>query len=121
MGHFLTRAYVNERLRLKGATSYRIVSSSGYGNRINSDRILAFLNSPAVRRGVPETDFLPCDLMTAEEFAASPELAESAITPHDLLVWSKRKRDPIPHYRINWHSRRYPRKACLEWMERKFR
>lgn len=120
MGHFLPRETVNERLRLTmSATSYRIVPSTGYGNRINSDRVVEFLN--AVRRGdVPVARELPSDLLTPEELVSLPELADSDITTREILTWARRTRDPIPHYRINSHTRRYPRGAALAWMERKF-
>lgn len=121
MGHFLPRETVNERLRLTmSATSYRIVPSTGYGNRINTDRVVELLNGS--RRGdIPAASELPSDLLTPEELAALPELAESAITPREILAWARRTRDPLPHYRLNSHTRRYPRAAALAWMERKFR
>lgn len=122
MGHFLSRSFVNERLRLQGTTSYRLVAATGYGNRINSDRVVEMLNN--TRRGdmpaLPLEYGIPSDLMTAEEIAALPELAESKISPHEILVWANRRRDPLPHYRLNSHTRRYSRAAALAWMRRKF-
>lgn len=122
MGHFLARTLVNERLRLKGTTSYRLVSATGYGNRINSDRVVEMLNN--TRRGdipaIPFTHGIPSDLMTDEEIVALPELAESAISRREILAWANRSRDPLPHYRLNSHTRRYPRSAAIAWMQRKF-
>lgn len=90
--------------------------------RISSDRVVEMLNR--VRQNlavIPAAEGVPSDLLTAEELAALPELAESSIAAHEILAWSRRKRDPIPHYRLNSHTRRYPRKAALAWMERKFK
>lgn len=114
--HFLARQFVNDRLRLSVCQSYRIVgrSANAYGARIRSDYIVELLNRARCGNQSVVTD-LPNDIVTADEMAA--ELSESEITAADLIRWTNRRRNPLPHYRLNKHTRRFRRANVLEWLK----
>ncbi len=117
MTHYLPREFVNERLRLTVPTSYRILGDARhYGARISSDWVVELLNR--ARRGYAAGDALrgiPSDLLTGEELAS--EMAESHITAHDLLNWSSRKKNIVPHFRLTSHTRLYRREDVERWLE----
>lgn len=113
--HFLSRQFVNDRLRLSVCQSYRIVgrSSNAYGARIQSDYIVELLNRSRCGHQPALTD-LPSDIVTAEEMAE--ELKESQVSATDLIRWTNRRRNPLPHYRLNKHTRRFRRAEVIEWL-----
>ena len=111
---FLTRDHVCERLRLTLRTSYRIVGTS-YGKFISSDDVLELLNDCRVK--VEYAKFLPDDLLTPDEMAE--ELGCDMVSGKDLLTWTHRTRPAAipPHYRLNSHTVRFPKRAFLAWMK----
>jgi hypothetical protein len=113
--HFLSRHLVNDRLRLSVYQSYRIVGEpSHYGARIRSDYVVEMLNRSRCA-GEEMVMELPSDILTADEMAA--ELAESDISAKNLMNWSNRSRNPLPHYRLNKHTRRFRRASVMKWLE----
>ena len=97
------------RLRLKLRQSFRLVGSSRSG-LVSSDAIVSLLNRS--RRGIPAAlREIPSDLMLPDEVCA-----EWGITPKELRAWSRRKRNVAPHFRLNGHTRRYPRSTFLAWL-----
>ena len=92
--------------------SYRVIGSDDYGARISSDHVLERVNS--ARRHLPYLDYIPHDLKTAEELAV--EFAESEITAHEIVLWSKRLRNPLPHFRFNKQARRFRRSDLEAWL-----
>ena len=115
MNHYLPRELVNRRLAISLQQSYRIVGQGHYGARISSAWVVELLNKS--RRGFPP-DFIlrgiPSDLMTEKETADA--FAESHVTTHDLLNWTNRKRNPLPHFRLNSHARRFRREDVERWL-----
>ena len=113
--HFLSRHFVNDRLRLSVYQSYRIVGEpSHYGERIRSDYVVELLNRSRCA-GEDMVIDVPSDILKPEEMAA--ELAESDISVKMLMNWTNRTRNPIPHYRLNKHTRRFRRASVLKWLE----
>ena len=115
MNHYLPRELVNRRLAISLQQSYRIVGQGHYGARISSAWVVELLNR--ARRGFPG-DFvlrgIPSDLMTERETAEA--FAESGVTTRDLVNWSNRRRNPLPHFRLNSHTRRFRREDVECWM-----
>lgn len=112
---FLSRGWLCERLRLKRRQSFRILSS-GRNGLISTADVVRLLNR--TRRGIEQPfTFVPCDIVTAQELADSPELAHSGLTAKRILAWTKRKRNVCPHFRINSHTRRFPRGLFLGWLD----
>lgn len=114
MNHYLRRKLVCERLRIALSTSYRIVGAT-YGDLIGENVVVKLLNdcrneSQEVLRQMPS------DLMTPAEVAAIPDIAESEISERDILNWTKRRRNPVPCFRLNKHTRRIRRSAFLAWI-----
>ena len=69
--------------------SYRLLPSC-YGAMISTDDMLDLINSARRQIAEPLAD-VPTDLMTAEELASVPELANSGVTAHKLLNWTRRR------------------------------
>lgn len=108
---FWRRETVNALLRLGRRQSYRVFAPTQSG-RISSARVVALLNS--ARRGIPAPiGEVPSDLVRMEEIAA-----ETGATPRELKRWAAHKAHPIPHFRLNSHSLRFPRGMAMEWMGR---
>ena len=115
---YLSRKMVNERLKLAGRQSYRIVAPS-YGQLIRSDDVLRLLNNS--RRGIREPFmFIPSDLLTPDELAADPELA-GAISAKKLKRWTHRIKNVPPHFHINNHVIRFPRAVFFRWLDERTR
>ena len=112
---YLRRQIVCERLRLAVSTSYKVVGSA-YGSRICSDDVLELLNRSRNDTQEVLCD-IPSDLMTPAEIAALPEIAESEITEHEIVNWTKRRRNPAPCFRLNKQTRRIRRSSFLRWIE----
>ena len=118
MGCYLDRATICERLRLKIRASYRIMPSS-YGALINSDEVLHLLNES--RRGIAEPiSFIPSDLATAEEIAED-EVLGGLVSPHRILLWTKRVKNIPPHFHINKHTVRFSRRSFFAWLDESVR
>lgn len=115
---YLTRQLICQRLRLGRRQSYRIVFPS-YGPLINDSEVVHLLND--ARRSIPEPfTMLPSDLMTPEELAADPEL-NGAISAHRLLVWTRRRKNIPPHFRLTTHTIRFSRSLFFNWLSRRSR
>lgn len=113
--NYLTRELICARLRLKQRQSYRIVPPS-YGPLISSDEVLHLLNES--RRGIAEPlEFIPSDLMTAEELSEDEALG-GIVSPKKILLWTKRIKNVPPHFRINKHVTRFSRRSFFEWLDR---
>lgn len=92
--------------------SCRVIGSDDYGARISSDHVWERVN--AARRHLPCLDYIPHDLQTVGELAE--EFAESEITAHEIVLWSKRLRNPLPHLRFNKQTRRFRRSDLEAWL-----
>ena len=98
------------KLRLKLRQSFRLVGSSRSG-LVSSDAIVSLLNRS--RCGIPTAlREIPSDLMLPDEVCA-----EWGIKPKELRAWSRRKRNVAPHFRLNGHTRRYPREIFIRWLK----
>jgi len=116
MSHYLRRQIVCERLRLAPSTSYRVVGTS-YGVLISEDDVVELLNRSR-NESQEVVRYLPSDLMTPDEIAAIPDVAGVGATAHEIVNWTKRKRNPAPCWRLNSHTRRISRASFVEWLER---
>lgn len=116
MSHYLRRQIVCERLRIAASTSYRVVGSA-YGALLSEDDVVELLNGSR-NQSQAAIQYIPSDLMTPEEIAAIPDVAESGITAHEIVNWTKRKRNPAPCWRLNKQTRRLSRASFIEWLER---
>lgn len=119
--HWMSREWLCSRLRLSPRQSYSLVRS-GYGPCVSSDAVLSLVNRS--RRNIQEPfTYVPSDIMTAEELAATPELAESGITPHMLLVFTRREspNNRPPHLRVNKQTTRFVKFLFLAWLAERAR
>lgn len=119
--HWMSREWLCSRLRLSPRQSYSLVRS-GYGPCVSSDAVIALVNRS--RRNIPEPfTYVPSDIMTAEELTATPELAESGITPHMLLVFTRRgnANNRPPHLRVNKQTTRFVKFLFLAWLAERVR
>ena len=119
--HWMSREWLCSRLRLSPRQSYSLVRS-GYGPCVSYNAILSLVNRSC--RNIPEPfTYVPSDIMTAEELAATPELAESGITPHMLLVFTRRgnANNQPPHIRANKQTTRFVKFLFLAWLAERAR
>ena len=119
--HWMSREWLCSRLRLSPRQSYSLVRS-GYGPCVSSDAVIALVNRS--RRNIPEPfTYVPSDIMTAEELAATPELAESGISPRMLLVFTRRGNtgNQPPHLRVNKQTTRFVKFLFLAWLAERAR
>ena len=107
---YCTRNFVCERLRLSKWASYRVFRTKGIPLVLVSE-VADMLNGCAC--GMPEVHDVP-QLMTPEEAEM-----ETGIPKALLVRWSRRKRDPLPSYRINKQTTRFRRERVAEWLRRK--
>lgn len=108
--YFFRRDLLCARLRLEHRQSFRLVGSSRSG-LISSDDILGLLNRS--RRGIAAAlTEIPSDILLPDEVCA-----ETGVTQRELRAWSRRKRNVAPHFRLNGHTRRYPREIFLRWLK----
>lgn len=115
MAHLLTRRALFARLRLSRSAGYRLFSSCR-GRRISSDTVVDVLNR-ARRGGQPPLPYrvgVPDDLRTAEETAVALEGAE--VDARALLRWTRRARNPPPHFRINPRCVRFRVAEVEAWL-----
>ena len=108
---YLNRKDVMSRLRLSQAGSYRIIGTARSPLIAASD-VLAILNNS--RRGPqPLLLEIPDDILTGEEMAAALE----CVTPKQIHNWTLRTRNPLPHFLLNTHCRRFQRSAVIAWLD----
>lgn len=116
MFHYLTRKKMNERLHIEQRTSFRIIPRDEVANKagfINSDKLLTLINR--VRVNCPVLTSIPVDFATLDELAEA--LRETGITRRNLFRWTRRKRNPLPHFRFNSHTIRYSCALCEAWID----
>lgn len=114
--HFMSREWLCRRLRVSLRQSYSLVKS-GYGPCVSSNAVLSLVNRS--RKNIRDPfDHVPSDIMTAEELAQTPELAESGITSRMLLVFTRRENpnNRPPHIRPNKQTTRFVKSLFLDWL-----
>lgn len=115
MSYLVSRDFACDRLRLGLRQSYRILPPD-CGALISTDEILGLLNSS--RRPYAEPLLhIPDDIVTADELAATPELANAGLTAKRVLTWTRREKKVPPHFRINPHTIRFSRKRFIDWLQ----
>ena len=117
----MSREWLCRRLRLSPRQSYSLVRS-GYGPCVSSAAVLSLVNRS--RRNIVEPfTFVPSDILTAEELAATPELAESGLTSKNFLVFTRRENpsNHCPYLRINKQTTRFVKSLFLAWLEERAR
>ena len=114
--HWMSRDWLCRRLRLSPRQSYSLVRA-GYGPCVSSDAVLTLVNTSRRNIAAP-FDCVPCDILTADELAQSPELAESGFAPRDFLVFTRRDnpRNQPPFLRINKQTTRFVKSLFLDWL-----
>ena len=115
MAYYLSREFVCDRLRLGLRQSYRLLPSC-YEAMISSDDVLALLNNGRRMIGEPFLN-IPSDIMTAEELASIPELANSGVTARKILAWTRREKKIPPHIYANSHTIRFSRQHFIDWLQ----
>lgn len=118
--NYLTRDNVCSLLRLSPQQGYRIIGATEYKALISSRFVIELLNRSRVAERAIEGDgawMIPSDLMTADEASAVDVLVESNITSRHLLRWSNRRRNPLPHWRINRKHRLFRREDIIAWLD----
>ena len=116
MNYFMTRDWLCDRLRLTRRQSCALIQSA-YGPAVSLAAVLSLVNRS--RRNIPEPfASVPADIMTADELAQSPELAQSGITPRMLLVLTRRESpaNQPPFLRLNKQSTRFVKSLFLVWL-----
>ena len=96
--------------------SYSLVKS-GYGPCVSYNAVLSLVNR--ARRNIAEPfDHVPCDILTADELAQTPELINSGITPRMILVFTRRDNvgNQPPYIRANKQTTRFVKSLFLDWL-----
>ena len=115
----MSREWICSRLRLSPRQSYSLVRS-GYGPCVSSEAVLSLINRS--RRNIDKPfDHVPSDILKADELAATPELAESGITSHMILVFTRREKpdNHPPFLRLNKQTTRFVKSLFLEWLAKR--
>ena len=116
MASLVTRDFARSRLRLGLRQSFRLLPSC-YGAMISTDDILDLVNRSRRPMAEPFLD-IPTDIMTADELAAIPELADSGITARKILSWALRRTVKTPpHLYLNKHTVRFSKSRFLAWLD----
>ena len=115
--HWMSRDWLCSRLRLSTRQSYSLVRS-GYGPCVSSDAVLDLLNKSRRNISAP-FDHVPLDILTADELAATPELAQSGFAPRDFLVFTRRENpaNQPPFLHLNKQTTRFVKSLFLDWLE----
>ena len=117
--HWMSRDWLCRRLRLSPRQSYSLVRS-GYSPCISSDAVLDLVNKSRRNIAAPFDD-VPADIMTAEELAATPELAESGLTSKNFLVFTRRENpgNRPPFLKFNKQTTRFVKSIFLDWLSKR--
>ena len=117
--HWMSRDWLCRRLRRPPRQSYSLVRS-GYGPCVSSDAVLDLVNRSRRNIAAP-FDHVPADILTAEELAQTPELAQSGLTPHMILVFTRRENpdNRPPHIRPNKQTTRFVKSLFLDWISKR--
>ena len=112
----MSRDWLCHRLRLSPRQSYSLVRS-GYGPCVSSDAVLSLVNKSRRNIAAP-FDHVPCDILTADELAQTPELAESGFAPRDFLVFTRRENpnNQPPFLHLNKQTTRFVKSLFLDWL-----
>lgn len=112
----MSRDWLCRRLRLSPRQSYSLVRS-GYGPCVSSNAVLSLVNKSRRNIATP-FDHVPCDILTAEELAQTPELAESGFAPRDFLVFTRRENpnNQPPFLHLNKQTTRFVKSLFLDWL-----
>lgn len=112
----MSRDWLCRRLRLSPRQSYSLVRS-GYGPCVSSDAVLSLVNKSRRNIAAP-FDHVPCDILTADELARTPELAESGFAPRDFLVFTRRENpnNQPPFLHLNKQTTRFVKSLFLNWL-----
>lgn len=106
-----------ECLRIKRTQSYYLLRSAAKADNayVTAEDVLAIVNYG--RRNLPAFTAIPSagELHTAEEISSG-----MGIRPHDLVLWTHRKRDPLPHIHLSNKTLRFLSAPVEEWLRRKF-
>lgn len=113
MAHYLNRQMICDRLRLSRRTSYNIVGSA-YGSLVSSDEVINLLNR-AKRATSEDLNYIPSDLMTADELATA--LNEPCITASALLAWTRRTKNVVPHFKLTNRIILFSRSRVTSWLD----
>ena len=119
--NFMSREWLCRRLRLSPRQSYSLVRS-GYGPCVSSDAVLSLVNRS--RRNIASPfDHVPSDIMTAEELAVTPELAQSGLTAKMILTFTRRENadNRPPCIRVNKQTTRFVKSLFLDWLAERAR
>lgn len=114
--HWMSRDWLCRRLRLSPRQSYSLVRS-GYGPCVSSDAVLDLVNKSRRNIAAP-FDYVPADIMTADELARTPELAESGLTSKNFLVFTRRENpnNQPPFLHLNKQTTRFVKSLFLNWL-----
>lgn len=114
--HWMSRDWLCRRLRLSPRQSYSLVRS-GYGPCVSSNSVLSLVNKSRRNIATP-FDHVPCDILTADELAQTPELAESGFAPRDFLVFTRRENpnNQPPFLHLNKQTTRFVKSLFLNWL-----
>lgn len=112
----MSRDWLCRRLRLSPRQSYSLVRS-GYGPCVSSNAVLSLVNKSRRNIATP-FDHVPCDILTADELAQTPELAESGLTPRMILVFTRRENpnNQPPFLHLNKQTTRFVKSLFLDWL-----
>ena len=117
--YWMSREWLCSRLRLSPRQSYSLVRS-GFRACVSSDAVLSLVNRS--RRNIPAPfAFVPSDIMTADELAASPELAQSGLSARSFLTFTRRENpgNQPPFLRLNKQTTRFVKSLFLDWLARR--
>ena len=112
----MSREWLCRRLRLSPRQSYSLVRS-GYGPCVSSDAVLSLVNRS--RRNIDEPfEYVPSDILKADELAQTPELADSGLTSRMILVFTRRENpeNQPPFLHINKQTTRFVKSLFLDWL-----
>lgn len=114
--HWMSRDWLCRLLRLSPRQSYSLVRS-GYGPCVSSDAVLDLVNKSRRNIAAP-FDHVPADIMTADELARTPELAESGLTSKNFLVFTRRENpnNQPPFLHLNKQTTRFVKSLFLNWL-----
>lgn len=111
----LERKFVCSRLCLSTQQSYRLFPSVKW---IHAEEVVTLLNRSAVAtpdeiKGV----WIPSDLVVADTLSSSLKRTSGILaTRKDVMHWTKKIKNPVPHYRINSHHVLFSVSKVEEWM-----
>ncbi|MCL2103915.1 MAG: hypothetical protein FWH21_02490 [Kiritimatiellaeota bacterium] len=116
--YFLKADYAASRLRCTRQTVYNLIRGSLHG-KLTSVSLVNLLNLSR-RAGQPPVDFIPDDLMTLDDVARQlfPHNGDTPKARRSVFpLLNSKRRDPLPHYRLNTRTVRVRRASLQSWLE----